>query len=471
MYEDLAEFAVKFATKSGASYAEARAEQTQSNVFVLKNGTLDISGFEDSFGIGIRMINKGTLGFVSTNLTSKDAIKKIIEESLSITSAAQKISENTKLSEEKPVKKSYSVPEKKKINNVSPKTKIELLKSIDAKLNATKIKMPTCYFSLSDETIEKYYTNSDGTRIKSVIPRPNIFYMFAVKEGAKTSQRMWQYGGTGGWEIVEKWKLPSTIQNEAKDLHNALVNGENCPKGELDVVASPQITGIISHESCGHPFEADRILGREAAQAGESFITKQMLGTRIGNKAVTLIEDPTLKNSYGFYLYDDEGVKARKRILVNKGVINDFLHNRETAYEFGVKSNGAARASEFDKEAIVRMANTFIDKGDYNFKELIEGVKKGIYLKSFMEWNIDDKRYNNRYVGNEAYLIENGKIKHPVKNPAIEITTPALYMSIDACGKDMEWHSATCGKGEPMQGIPVTHGGPTIRIKNVRLSS
>src|SRR3989344_3087656 len=357
MYEDLAEFAVKFATKSGASYAEARAEQTQSNVFVLKNGTLDISGFEDSFGIGIRMINKGTLGFVSTNLTSKDAIKKIIEESLSITSAAQKISENTKLSEEKPVKKSYSVPEKKKINNVSPKTKIELLKSIDAKLNATKIKMPTCYFSLSDETIEKYYTNSDGTRIKSVIPRPNIFYMFAVKEGAKTSQRMWQYGGTGGWEIVEKWKLPSTIQNEAKDLHNALVNGENCPKGELDVVASPQITGIISHESCGHPFEADRILGREAAQAGESFITKQMLGTRIGNKAVTLIEDPTLKNSYGFYLYDDEGV-----------------------------------------EAIVRMANTFIDKGDYNFKELIEGVKKGIYLKSFMEWNIDDKRYNNRYV-------------------------------------------------------------------------
>jgi len=248
-------------------------------------------------------------------------------------------------------------------------------------------------------------------------------------------------------------------------------NGENCPKGELDVVASPQITGIISHESCGHPFEADRILGREAAQAGESFITKQMLGTRIGNKAVTLIEDPTLKNSYGFYLYDDEGVKARKRILVNKGVINDFLHNRETAYEFGVKSNGAARASEFDKEAIVRMANTFIDKGDYNFKELIEGVKKGIYLKSFMEWNIDDKRYNNRYVGNEAYLIENGKIKHPVKNPAIEITTPALYMSIDACGKDMEWHSATCGKGEPMQGIPVTHGGPTIRIKNVRLSS
>jgi len=212
MYEDLAEFAVKFATKSGASYAEARAEQTQSNVFVLKNGTLDISGFEDSFGIGIRMINKGTLGFVSTNLTSKDAIKKIIEESLSITSAAQKISENTKLSEEKPVKKSYSVPEKKKINNVSPKTKIELLKSIDAKLNATKIKMPTCYFSLSDETIEKYYTNSDGTRIKSVIPRPNIFYMFAVKEGAKTSQRMWQYGGSGGWEIVEKWNLPSTIQ-------------------------------------------------------------------------------------------------------------------------------------------------------------------------------------------------------------------------------------------------------------------
>ena len=470
MYEDLAEFAVKFASKNGASYVEARLEETNSNAFVLKNGGLEISGFEDSFGIGVRLINKNTLGFASTNIATKDALQDVIKKALDVTSASAKYSDNIKLSSEKPSKKSYKVYEKKNINDVSPKIKIDLLKNVDATLNKTGIKIPTGYYSLNDETVKKFYVNSEGSKIQSQIARPNFFYMFVVKDGTKTSQRMWQYGATGGWENVEKWDLPVRLSKEAKDLYYALANGQSCPKGEVDIVASPQITGIISHESCGHPFEADRILGREAAQAGESFITKDMLGTQIGNKAVTLVENPTLKNTYGFYLYDDEGVKARERFLVKKGVINDFLHNRETAYEFNVKSNGAARSSEFDKEAIVRMSNTFIDKGEYSVNELIKDVKLGIYLKSFMEWNIDDKRYNNRYVGNEAYLIENGKIKHPVKNPAIEITTPALYMSIDACGKDIEWHSATCGKGEPMQGMPVTHGGPTIRIRKVRLS-
>ena len=470
MYEDLADLAVKFAVKNGASYAEARLEETDANAFVMKNGILEISGFEDSFGIGVRLINKGTLGFASINIATKESIQDLIKRSLDVTSAAVKVSDNIKMSDEKAVKKSYFVKEKKKINDISPKTKIELLKNVDTALKKSGVPISTGYYSLNDETVKKYYINSEGSKIKSIIARPNFFYMFVVKDGKNTSQRMWQYGATGGWEQVEKWKLPEKIAQEAKDVHYALVNGKSCPKGIIDVIASPQITGIISHESCGHPFEADRILGREAAQAGESFVTKKMLGTRIGNKAVTLVENPTVKNTYGYYEYDDEGVKARKRILVKKGIINDFLHNRETAYQFGVKSNGSARASEFDKEAIVRMSNTFIDKGNYNFNELIKDVKTGIYLKSFMEWNIDDKRYNNRYVGNEAYLIENGKIKHPVKNPAIEITTPSLYMSIDACGKDMEYHSATCGKGEPMQGIPVTHGGPTIRIRNVRLS-
>src|SRR3989344_5709120 len=438
MYEDLADLAVKFAVKNGASYAEARLEETDANAFVMKNGILEISGFEDSFGIGVRLINKGTLGFASINIATKESIQDLIKRSLDVTSAAVKVSDNIKMSDEKAVKKSYFVKEKKKINNISPKTKIELLKNVDTALKKSGVPISTGYYSLNDETVKKYYINSEGSKIKSIIARPNFFYMFVVKDGKNTSQRMWQYGATGGWEQVEKWKLPEKIAQEAKDVHYALVNGKSCPKGIIDVIASPQITGIISHESCGHPFEADRILGREAAQAGESFVTKKMLGTRIGNKAVTLVENPTVKNTYGYYEYDDEGVKARKRILVKKG--------------------------------IVRMSNTFIDKGNYNFNELIKDVKTGIYLKSFMEWNIDDKRYNNRYVGNEAYLIENGKIKHPVKNPAIEITTPSLYMSIDACGKDMEYHSATCGKGEPMQGIPVTHGGPTIRIRKVRLS-
>ncbi|MBI2041358.1 MAG: TldD/PmbA family protein, partial [DPANN group archaeon] len=142
---------------------------------------------------------------------------------------------------------------------------------------------------------------------------------------------------------------------------------------------------------------------------------------------------------------------------------------RETARFFNTNSNGASRASEYNKEPLVRMSNTFFLEGDYSEEELIKDVKLGVFMKSFMEWNIDDKRYNNRYVGSECYLIENGRIKSPVKNPIIEMTTPAIYSAIDALANNTEFHAASCGKGEPMQGIPVTHGGPSIRIRGVKL--
>jgi TldD protein len=227
----------------------------------------------------------------------------------------------------------------------------------------------------------------------------------------------------------------------------------------------------MTHESVGHPYEADRILGREAAQAGESFVTKNMLGKKIGNPIVTVVDDPTVPNSYGFYLFDNEGVKARRKYLMKKGVINEFLHNRQTAAQMGLKeSNGSSRATEYDRESIVRMSNTFVLPGKHTEEELIRGVKKGVYMKNFNEWNIDDKRLNQKYVGAEAFLIKNGRLEKPVLNPVVEISTPDLWSSVDAVGKKIEFHAAVCGKGEPMQGIPVAHGGPPIRLRKIRVN-
>ncbi|MEK6856454.1 MAG: metallopeptidase TldD-related protein, partial [Nanoarchaeota archaeon] len=102
-------------------------------------------------------------------------------------------------------------------------------------------------------------------------------------------------------------------------------------------------------------------------------------------------------------------------------------------------------------------------------EELIEGIKLGVYIRDFTEWNIDDKRFQQKYVGSDAYLVENGKIKYPVLKPVLELTTPKLWSSIDAVGKNLEYHTGTCGKGEPMQGVPAFLGGPSIRIRNVVL--
>ena len=131
------------------------------------------------------------------------------------------------------------------------------------------------------------------------------------------------------------------------------------------------------------------------------------------------------------------------------------------------KSNGSSRAVDYDKESIVRMSNTFMLPGEYSEEELIEGVRKGVFMKNFMEWNIDDQRMNQKYVGAEAFLIRNGKLAEPVRNPVLEINTTKLWQCFDAVGKKPEYAAGSCGKGEPMQPIPVWFGGPSARLRRV----
>src|SRR3989449_1838337 len=133
------------------------------------------------------------------------------------------------------------------------------------------------------------------------------------------------------------------------------------------------------------------------------------------------------------------------------------------------RSNGAARAVNYNVEAIVRMANTFVEPKDHTVEELLEDVKFGVYMKSFMEWNIDDKRYNAKYAGREAYLVENGEVKHPVRNTIIELTTPAFWSAVDAVGKDLDFEAGFCGKSDPGQALDPSLGGAAIPLRNVYL--
>jgi TldD protein len=283
-------------------------------------------------------------------------------------------------------------------------------------------------------------------------------------------QRNWEYGATGGYEQVKRWNLHSKLNDEINTLGKNLRNAKRSKPKKMDVVCSPEVVGIMVHESAGHPYEADRILGREAAQAGESFISQSMLGSRIGTDDVTVVDDPRIKNSYCYFKYDNEGVKARENTLIKKGNITGFLHNRETSAAMGRStSNGCSRASDYAKESMVRMSNTYLKKGTHTEDELIEDVKEGIFLKNYMEWNIDDRRLNQKYVGAESYYIKNGKVQHPVYNPVLEVTTPKLWSSVDGLGKKIEFHAGQCGKGEPMQGIPVSFGGPVMRLRNMRI--
>jgi TldD protein len=176
-----------------------------------------------------------------------------------------------------------------------------------------------------------------------------------------------------------------------------------------------------------------------------------------------------VSGSYGYYPYDQEGVKARPRYLYKEGMINEFLHNRETASRLGVRSNGSSRSEHYLREPIVRMANTFVAPGDFEDDEIIGSIKEGVLMHSFTEWNIDDKRYNQKYVSREAYFIKDGELACPARRCVLEITTPGFWGAIDAVSKKLEFSAGECGKGDPMQSMAVFTGGPMVRLRSVRL--
>jgi len=467
--KDIVDFALEYAKGKYIEYAEVRAQNQKLEQLMLKNGILEAFLSSVNSGFCVRILAEGGIGFASTNKWTRDEAKAVVDLAYRFAKTARR-KDKIKFAEEKAVETTWEVGQKKKIEDVDSETKIEQFLDADKALTSHTVNVPARVLQCIMQLTEKYFANTEGSRISSFVPKIAAFCFITVAEQGKSEQAFEQFGYSGGWEAFKGWRMTEKLVQDANILKDVITKAKAVKPGTTDLVCGSEVTGIAAHESCGHPMEADRILGREMSQAGRSFIYKGgpfWIGTRIGTDVVTIVDDPTIEHSYGYYKYDDEGIEARRRYLYKNGIINEFLHNRETAAKLGTRSNASSRSVNYDREAIVRMANTFVLSGDMTEEELIEDLKNGVYMVSFTEWNIDDKRFNQRYVGREAYLIENGELKHPVAKPVIETTTLKFWSAVDAVSKNLKFDAATCGKGDPMQGIPCYTGGPSIRLRDV----
>jgi TldD protein len=469
MEESIVDYTLDYARSKKVEYAEVRAQSQTQDRLMLRNGVLEAYTSSVDSGFCVRLIAGGGIGFASTNKWTKEEAKEIVDLAFKYAKAAKR-KDKIVFRDEKSVQTKWTVDQKTKIENISPEERIAAFIEINKALASCGVKIPATMTSCFIDLTSKYFVSSEGSRLSSFVPKMGVYFFMTVAEEGKTEQAYEQFGYSGGWEALKEWNIAEKVIHNAKILKNVITKGKAVKPGNMDLICGHEVTGIAAHESCGHPMEADRILGREMSQAGRSFIYKggpYWIGTRIGSDGVTIVDDPTIEHSYGYYAYDDEGVKAKRRFLYKNGVINEFLHNRESAAKLDTRTNASSRSVNYDREAIVRMANTFVLPGDMTEEELLEDVKSGVYMKSFTEWNIDDKRFNQRYVGREAYLVENGEVKQPVARPIIETTTLKFWSAVDAVSKKVEFDAATCGKGDPGQGVPVYTGGPCIRLKGV----
>jgi len=470
--EDLLHWAVGEAARAGAEYAEARYHRVHGASVTLMGDRLVRASLRESKGVAVRVVVEGALGFAATNDVSRESVREAVDRAVKSARAASRlVKEGVSMGPARLGRARYSVVERRPFEDLGVEglvsTARELAGSVDTQGLGFEVKSIILNMGYSVE--EKLLVTSDGAIVESRVPRLEGFYSVTGTREGERAHRWNQFGGSGGAELVDELRVAGMLRDDLESMRVYLVKAGKPPRGRMDVVLGPEVVGLAVHESAGHPSEADRILGREAAQAGLSYRRRMKPGERIGSEYSTVVDDPTIPGSYGFYLYDDEGVAARARVLIDRGVLAELLHNRETAAVFGVESNAAARAREWWAEPIVRMANTYFAPGDYSFEELVEGVKHGVYIRKYMEWNIDDYRWVARYVGFEAYEIVDGRLGRPVKNPALEVNSLEFYSSVDAAGRDLEFHAGTCGKGEPGQGVPVWFGGPHIRLRGVRI--
>ena len=455
---ELCEKLLDAAEKKG-KYAEVRFMELEGSGAAYRNGSFEGAGYSRSYGYSVRVLNN-SLAMSFSNSENFSDLSKALDTAVKRSMSPGKSQIVTKSDG----KKEWVVSGSKKVDNVSLEDKISMLKDNDSLMDSLGSRVRMNY--ISDRKVKQVFLNSEGSEIRGEFTRVSYFYFAGILESGEFEQSTGEFGSTGGYEYFDSINLQERISNDIAAIKNAM-HANHMKPGKMDVVIGPEISGIVAHESAGHPTEYDRIVGREGALAGESFLTGKKLPMRIGSEAVSVIDDPSMKGSYGFYVYDDEGIRSRRRYLYRKGYTEEFIHNRESAARQGVEPNGGGRSSSWNMEPLPRMSTTYIEPGDYAFDELVEDVKEGVYIKNFTEWNIDDIRFNEKYVGKEAYRISNGKMAEQVRRPVIETNTIKFYSAIDAVAREMEFFAGACGKGDPEQAVDVWMGGPHARLRDL----
>jgi TldD protein len=278
----------------------------------------------------------------------------------------------------------------------------------------------------------------------------------------------------GGWEVVRDMKLAEGAARTA-DEACALLRADICPSTTTTVILDASQVALQVHESCGHPTELDRVYGMEAAYAGTSFMTPDLLGSlKYGSDQVTIVADATVPGALGTFGWDDEGVPAQRVKLIDGGLFTGYLTSRETAslHAPGSSSMGSMRADGWSRIPLIRMTNINLEPGDSSLEEMIAGTSEGIYMSTNKSWSIDDRRLNFQFGTEIAWEIRDGKLGRMLRNANYAGMTPEFWNSCDAVGGPGEWRMwglINCGKGQPGQTMRVGHGAAPARFRGVQV--
>ena len=319
----------------------------------------------------------------------------------------------------------------------------------------TSIKISSTTVSYSDSQSQEVILSSEGTSIEMNTNRVAMFLNAAASDGTMMQIGHNSIGGVKGFEAISDEDI-ETFGRKIGEKAVRLLKAESAPSGRFPIIADPNLTGVFVHEALGHAVEGDLILQNDS-------ILKDKLGSKIGSDIVNIYDDASLKDGFGYYPYDVEGVKTKPNQLVKDGKLISLLNSRETASKLNMESSGNARSIIADKP-IVRMSNTYLKPGEMSFEELIEDIPDGIYLKGSRGGQVDTGKGIFQFNAAEGFKIENGEITTPLRDVSLSGNILETLKNVDAIGNDFELSVGFCGKDG--QTAPVGDGGPHTRILN-----
>ncbi len=444
--------AEKLISRVNCEFIDIRFTETSSTSISLADNNVESVSSGSSLGCCVRIFNKGAWGFSSFN--DVDLLEKKIFSTL----------ENLKYFPERTSVLSKGLQVKKKLetwfitdpDSITFDEKFDLMNAYNNILKSNS-KIQSTKVIYRETKSNKIYLNSEGTTLDYNRIYTGLSLTAIAKDGSNIQPFSFSDAGHGGYEIVQnKEDSAETVVKTAVDLLSA----ENVSGGNYSVILNPRLTGVFIHEAFGHLSEADFIYENDRMRE------LMKIGSRFGSEDLNVIDDGNIPILAGYIPLDDEGVAPQKNFLIKNGVLNGRLHNRETSAKMNEPLTGSARAISTAHEPIVRMTNTYIDKGKYKNEDLFSNIKDGIYAVDYFggQTNLEMFTFSSAY----GYEIKDGRIGRLLKNVILTGNVFDTLKNIRMIADDVTIFSTMGGCGKSGQSpLPVSLGGPHILIDDV----
>lgn len=440
------------ATRNGAQFAEIFAEDRRVTAATYDDGRIEdmISGRDR--GAGIRVIAGDTTGFAHTSDMSEEGLSAAAE---AAASAARGGGGGTKSVAMSHARRTSTTHYEVLPESVEKARKVELLRRANdaGRTSGGAIRQVSAGYGDSRRRI--LVANTDGTFVEDDQVRTN-FRVSCVANGDAGMQTGFEsVGFTRGFELFDDVDVDE-VAREAARRALAKLSARPAPSGTLPVVIKRGSGGVLFHEACGHGLEADLVGKQASAFAG-------LRGQQVASPLITLIDDGTMGPEWGTFSFDDEGNPAGRNVLIEDGVLTEYMWDFLRARKEGRESSGNGRRQSYQHLPMVRMTNTFVANGHEDPAEIIKQTPYGVYVAHLGGGQVNTATGDFVFGMTEAYMIENGEITEPIRDANLMGNGPQVLKDIDALGNDFAMgNPGTCGKDG--QGVPVGDGQPTLRV-------